>query len=295
MISKHILVVDDDRSNCMILAKLLASQGYQVDWTDNCQEALILVAGHEYGLALLDYKMPAMDGVELYRQLREIRPEMIGVFQTAFARIEVIYAAIEAGAERVLAKPVDSRELLPLVERLVGKPPEPHAEEIHSPAAVPSPFAEQATPQTIAEHEPASQPQPPANPSALEQLLAGYAAAGPAAIERRLKELEGEYRRQRDLQSCGMAAAIAGAILGAASGRKWLTVASVVGGLAYLHTRTGQRRPMKAVRPQTHRSLRVIELERFALKALRRDFEDIPPVGENPLAAARAALLATQR
>ena len=44
--------------------------------------------------------------------------DLVGVFQTAFAKIEVIYAAIEAGAERVLAKPVDSRELLPLVERL---------------------------------------------------------------------------------------------------------------------------------------------------------------------------------
>ena len=117
----HLLVVDDDRGNCAIVSRLLSDRGFAVDVANDGPEALELVAQQPYALAVIDYQMPGMDGVELYRRIREMRPELVGVFLTAFTTLSTVYPAIEAGVERVLAKPVNRDELIPLVEEMVGK------------------------------------------------------------------------------------------------------------------------------------------------------------------------------
>lgn len=117
----HLLVVDDDRSNCAVVSSLLKKEGYQVDVANDGKHALEMVENRPYSLALLDYQMPGMDGVELYRRIREKRPETLGVFLTAFTTLDTVYPAISAGAERVLAKPVNRDELIPLIEKMVGR------------------------------------------------------------------------------------------------------------------------------------------------------------------------------
>lgn len=305
MNNTHILVVDDDRSNCRILSKLLSAQGYRVDWADNGQDAVMLARQHPYGLALLDYRMPDMDGVELYRQLRQIRPEIMGVFQTAFAKIEVIYAAIDAGAERVLAKPVDARELLPLVERLVGKPPEPvdpEAEQVTAKGQLAHPAVEPA----ISGRSPAEAPAGdenvtypgPADEAAaaeLESLLAYYAGAGPEAIETRLHELDAEWNVSQAFHTGAAAVALAGIALGTLFDRKWLALSAAAGGLLLQHALTGSCLPMEALRRYRYRPQKEIEQERYALKVLRGDFRGLPPAQGDLLVAARQVLQAVQR
>jgi len=117
----HLLVVDDDRSNCAVVSSLLQKEGYQVDVANDGERALEMVENRPYSLALLDYQMPGMDGVELYRKIREKRPETLGVFLTAHTTLDTVYPAITAGAERVLAKPVNRDELIPLIEKMVGR------------------------------------------------------------------------------------------------------------------------------------------------------------------------------
>jgi len=116
----RVLVVDDDRSNCDVVARLLADRGYEVDTASDGESALAMLEQSHYDLAVLDYQMPGMDGVELLTKAKELRPELVGVFLTAYTTIDKVFPAIQAGAERVLSKPPDVQELLPLVERLVG-------------------------------------------------------------------------------------------------------------------------------------------------------------------------------
>lgn len=118
----RILVVDDDRSACTVVSQILAGEGYEVNAVNNGAAALQELEQHNYDLAILDYQMPEMDGVELCQKIRQTKPEVATIFLTAFTTINTVFPAIGAGAERVLSKPVDQRELLPLVEELVGRP-----------------------------------------------------------------------------------------------------------------------------------------------------------------------------
>jgi CheY-like chemotaxis protein len=120
MHSPRVLVVDDDRSNAALVSRVLASKGYTVDVAADGKSALELVRERSYQLAVVDYQMPGMNGVELFREARCLQPALLGVFLTAYANINTVFPAIEAGVERVLAKPLDAEELLRLTKDLIG-------------------------------------------------------------------------------------------------------------------------------------------------------------------------------
>ena len=121
MSTPRILIVDDDTSLCLVVEKLLADEGYQVHTATDTAVAMELIAHNHYDLLVLDYLMPGMNGVEIFRHARELQPDVAGVFLTAHTTIDTVFPAIDAGVERVLAKPVDARELLPVVRQLVGE------------------------------------------------------------------------------------------------------------------------------------------------------------------------------
>ena len=117
-----ILLVDDNPDACAMAAKLLWAWGYQAHIAQDGPTALNLVEKNSYGLTIIDYQMPGMNGVELFRRMRQLRPEITGVFLTGFTTIEVVYPAIEAGILHVLPKPIDFKELMPIIEQYVGAP-----------------------------------------------------------------------------------------------------------------------------------------------------------------------------
>ena len=75
---------------------------------------------HQYRLALLDFKMPGMDGLELCRRLKNFQPSVVVLLITAFSSIATTGAAAEAGVRFSLLKPVNFSVLMPLVKDAVG-------------------------------------------------------------------------------------------------------------------------------------------------------------------------------
>jgi len=118
----RILVVDDERDICDNLRDILGDFGYAVDTTVDPLEALDLVDRRTYDIAVLDLRMPGLDGVELCRRIRLRQSSTVGLIVTAYADATAERDAAAAGAYRVLAKPVDARLLLGLIETVLEQP-----------------------------------------------------------------------------------------------------------------------------------------------------------------------------
>lgn len=118
----QILVVDDEVDTCANLSDILGDLGYEVDVAYDGLSALELVRNKGYDVALLDLKMPGMDGLELYRRIKSLRAGTVAIVVTAYASSNTAQSAIEAGAWRILAKPVNFPDLLKLVDEAVGQP-----------------------------------------------------------------------------------------------------------------------------------------------------------------------------
>lgn len=118
----RILVVDDDQDICRNLTDILTDLGYEVDTANDGLTALDLVRRRPYDVALLDYKMPGMDGVTLYREIKKQRAGTVSLLVTAYANPSTAEEALTAGAWKVIAKPVDFRKLLGLVDEALGQP-----------------------------------------------------------------------------------------------------------------------------------------------------------------------------
>ena len=112
----RILIVDDELVVRDSLMRWFASEGYEAKALPGAREALEL-ADREWDLALLDIKMPGMDGMELQRRLKESDPELIVIIMTGYATVETAIQALKQGAYDYLTKPVDPDELSHLVSK----------------------------------------------------------------------------------------------------------------------------------------------------------------------------------
>jgi CheY-like chemotaxis protein len=118
----QILLVDDDRDVCLSLADVLTDYGYRVSTALDGRTALQLLVGNSYKIALLDYSMPDMSGLDLYRQIQRLRPGLTSVFVTAYADTELMDAVLAAGVTHIFLKPVDFATLFRVLEGTIGAP-----------------------------------------------------------------------------------------------------------------------------------------------------------------------------
>lgn len=117
-----ILVVDDEVDTCRNLSDILTDLSYRVDVAHDGLAALEMVRLKPYDVALLDLKMPGMDGLTLYREIKKLRADTVAIVVTAYAGGDTKAEAMAAGAWQVLAKPVDFPKLLGLVDEALGQP-----------------------------------------------------------------------------------------------------------------------------------------------------------------------------
>jgi two-component system, NtrC family, response regulator HydG len=124
MLSKDasILVVDDEVDSCRNLSDILVDLGYHVEVAHDGQAALAKIRNQRFDMALLDLKMPGMDGLTLYRKIKEIRADTVAIVVTAYASSSTAAEALTAGAWQIMSKPVDPAKLLTLMGVALDQP-----------------------------------------------------------------------------------------------------------------------------------------------------------------------------
>jgi DNA-binding NtrC family response regulator len=116
--SSSVLIVDDEKNIRLMAGTVLKKSGYHVISVASAAEALAEMRKTEFGLAVIDYMMPGMDGIGLVEQIRLQGNERTPmVLMTAFGSAEVAVKAMRAGAADYIAKPFTADELLHVVER----------------------------------------------------------------------------------------------------------------------------------------------------------------------------------
>jgi len=116
-----ILIADDDPVARDLLAEVLAKEGYRVRAAAGGRECLELARSGPVDLALLDLRMPDLDGLEVLRQIQALHPGVPILILTAFATLETAIEAIRAGAYDYLSKPFRMEEIRLVVRRALDQ------------------------------------------------------------------------------------------------------------------------------------------------------------------------------
>ncbi|MBW7933783.1 MAG: response regulator [Gemmatimonadaceae bacterium] len=113
----RILCVDDEDVILDSFRKILVLDGYAVDTVQTGQEALGLVQTHHYDFVFTDLKMPAMDGVDVVKAVKHMRPDIDVIVITGFATVETAVECMKFGATDYVQKPFTEDELLAFVKK----------------------------------------------------------------------------------------------------------------------------------------------------------------------------------
>ncbi|MCX6690971.1 MAG: response regulator [Methanoregula sp.] len=125
-IMKDILIVDDDSSIISTFRQILEMEGYTIETAESGTQALSIAQETSFYLALLDIKLPDIDGTILLAEIKKIRPSMKCIMVTGFASLENAIKAVNSGAAGYITKPVRPEDL---VKKVREKLEERKAEE----------------------------------------------------------------------------------------------------------------------------------------------------------------------
>jgi DNA-binding NtrC family response regulator len=115
----RILVIDDDESIRNTLAIALEQEGYCVDEAKNGKEAIAKSYANFYNLAIVDWRLPDIEGTKLLGELKETTPKMAKIMLTGYPSINNAVEAVNKRADAFLVKPVDFEVLLAKISELL--------------------------------------------------------------------------------------------------------------------------------------------------------------------------------
>lgn len=114
----RVLIIEDEQDLLNALAKGLRLQGYAIDTAEDGQSGIELVTVNEYDLLILDLNLPAMDGLEVCRKVRALRPQLLIVMLTARSQPNDKIFGLDQGADDYMVKPFHFEELLARIRAL---------------------------------------------------------------------------------------------------------------------------------------------------------------------------------
>ncbi|MBO7612131.1 MAG: response regulator [Elusimicrobia bacterium] len=117
-----ILIVDDEDSLRLSLASILELEGYEVKTAEDGYKAIELAKKEEFNILFSDIRMPGITGNETFKEIKKIKPDIIGVMMTAYALNDLITDALNTGAFACLSKPFEIETVLSTIKDITSRP-----------------------------------------------------------------------------------------------------------------------------------------------------------------------------
>ena len=114
------LLAEDTRANQRLVVRILGKRGHAVSVAEDGCRAVEMVQNDDFDVILMDVQMPVMDGFEATRAIRAIEPSIPIIAMTAHAMKGDHERCLASGMNAYVPKPVNSQELIRLVEMLAG-------------------------------------------------------------------------------------------------------------------------------------------------------------------------------
>ncbi len=117
----RILVIDDDENIRKVLIAILTDEGYLVDSAGTGKEALEKTKKQLYNVALIDVRLPDIEGIELLTKFKPMSPKMRKIIITGYPTLQNAVQAVNGGADAYIMKPFDVDKVLKIIEEQLTK------------------------------------------------------------------------------------------------------------------------------------------------------------------------------
>jgi two-component system response regulator HydG len=118
----NVLVVDDLKSIRLTLGGILEDEGYNVVLAEDGYKAIEAAKRTPFDLVFMDIKMPGINGVQTFREIKKINPEAVVVMMTAYSVEGLVKQALVEGAYAVVYKPFDIDDIVSVIDSALGCP-----------------------------------------------------------------------------------------------------------------------------------------------------------------------------
>jgi DNA-binding NtrC family response regulator len=108
----RILIVDDDENIRKVLTTILEDEGYNVDSVDTAKKAIERTRRKFYNIALIDIRLPDMEGIELLTRMKNTTPQIRKIIITGYPTLQNAVEAVNRGADAYILKPFDMEKVL---------------------------------------------------------------------------------------------------------------------------------------------------------------------------------------
>ncbi len=117
---ERILIIDDEVDMLMLLRMIIEDNtDYEVETTNSPSEGIKLLRNEQFDLVVTDLKMPGMDGMELFDEFKEIKPDVPVIIITAYGSVETAEEALKKGVAEFITKPFRKDSILFTIKRIL--------------------------------------------------------------------------------------------------------------------------------------------------------------------------------
>ncbi len=117
----RILAIDDDENIRKVIAAILEDEGYTVESVGTAKEAIEKSKRKFYNVALIDIRLPDMEGIELLTKLKDTTPRIRKIIVTGYPTLQNAVDAVNRGADAYIVKPFDVKKVLKTIEEQLAK------------------------------------------------------------------------------------------------------------------------------------------------------------------------------